>query len=96
MAGAVLLGELVGQMARLEVACRRCPRLGRLSVSRLVAVHGQAMPLPALARVLAEPCPRLAPSASIYDLCGVHFPGLVTLGRYSTGGVSGTPFQPGR
>src|SRR5690349_2406905 len=39
----VTLGELVGRIDRLEVACRRCDRRGRL---RLVAEHGPSTTLP--------------------------------------------------
>ncbi len=35
------------------------------TVARLLAEHGADVPLPALARIVAAPCPRLAPSASI-------------------------------
>jgi hypothetical protein len=80
MSGAVQLGQLVGRLALLDVACRHRDRHGRLSVARLVVAHGAAMPLPALLRVVAGDCPGVVSSASIYQQCGAHFPGLVGLG----------------
>src|ERR1700693_5839133 len=39
--GAVTLGEIVGELRMLEVACSRCERHGRLSVAKLIERHGR-------------------------------------------------------
>ena len=44
---AVTLGDLVGKITMLEVACRRCDRRGRLQLVRLIEQHGD-MRLPEL------------------------------------------------
>jgi len=63
----------------LDVACRQCPRQGRLQMERLLAEHGPQMPMPTLRDLLAADCPRRA-SASFADQChGVHFPQLFAL-----------------
>jgi hypothetical protein len=43
----VTLGDLVGKITMLEVACRRCDRRGRLQRVRLIEQHGD-MRLPEL------------------------------------------------
>jgi hypothetical protein len=63
----------------LDVDCRRCDRRRRLSTARLVAEHGPAFPMPELREVVAADCPRMVAGAW-HDVCGVRFPGLVTLG----------------
>jgi hypothetical protein len=60
----------------LEVACRKCPRRGRLSIARLIAEHGRDDG-GRLAELIAADCPKMQKSSSdIYDRCGVHFPEL--------------------
>jgi len=44
----------------LDVACRQCPRQGRLQMARLLAEHGPNMPMPALRDLLAADCPQRA------------------------------------
>lgn len=75
MSGAITLGEVADRLAWLEVACRRCPRRGRLATARLVAAHGRPMAMPALRRVVAGDCPAWQ-AVSVVDLCGVLFPQL--------------------
>lgn len=76
----VTLGQLVGHLDMLEVACRRCPRRGRLRLSRLIAEHGASASLPMLRSVIANDCP-LITSRSPYNQCGVHYPQLPGLLR---------------
>ena len=71
--GAVTLGDIVGRVRMLEIACRHCERHGWLSVARLVEEHGADLTLPYLRERLAGDCPRLL-SASIYERCGAYFP----------------------
>src|SRR4051794_6748109 len=49
---AVTLGDLVGKITMLDVACRRCERRGRLRLDRLIEQHGD-MRLPELRLILA-------------------------------------------
>jgi hypothetical protein len=74
----ITLGQLAGRLDMLEVACRRCPRRGRLRLSRLIAEHGVSASLPELRTVLAGDCPRLA-SVSPYDRCNPYYPQLPRL-----------------
>ena len=71
------LGEMADKgMTMLEVACRKCPRRGRLSIARLIAEHGRD-DYGDLRALIAHDCPRMQkPSSDIYDRCGVHFPEL--------------------
>ena len=75
---AVTLGELVGRIDRLDVACRRCDRRGRLRLARLIEEHGAGMGLPDLAVRLAADCAR-AKAPDLGERCFVHFPQLVEL-----------------
>jgi hypothetical protein len=73
----ITLGDMADKgMPMLEVACRKCPRRGRLSIARLIAEHGREEDCD-LRRAIAYDCPRMQnPSISIYELCGVHLPEL--------------------
>jgi hypothetical protein len=63
-------------MTMLEVACRRCDRRGRLSITRLIAEHDRE-DYGDLRAIIAHDCPRMRePQASIYELCGMMFPEL--------------------
>jgi hypothetical protein len=75
---------VAAQLTMLAIACNRCDRRGQLSIGRLVAEHGAALPMPAMRRVVARDCPRMI-AGHIHDVCGVHFPGL-----------AGLPPAPGR
>ncbi len=72
----ITLGNMADKgMTMLEVACRKCPRRGRLLIARLIAEHGRDPKN--LRELIAHDCPRMRePQASIYDLCGVMFPEL--------------------
>jgi hypothetical protein len=49
--------------------------VGPLSIARLIAEHGRGGY--DLRWLIAHDCPRMRePTASIYELCGVHFPEL--------------------
>jgi hypothetical protein len=76
--GSITLGELVGKLDMLEVACHRCERKGRLSLERLIAEHGADTGLPDLWTPLAGDCPR-ANSTAMHDRCAIHFPQLPPL-----------------
>jgi len=80
MGHSILLGEVAARgVTMLDVACRQCPRQGRLQMARLLAEHGPQMPMPALRDLLAADRPRRA-SASFAGQChGVHFPQLMPL-----------------
>jgi hypothetical protein len=73
----ITLGDMADKgMTMLEVACRKCPRRGRLSIARLIAEHGRDGP-PDLRALIAHDCPKMQnPPHDIYDRCGVHFPEL--------------------
>jgi hypothetical protein len=76
--GVVTLGELAGRLDHLEVRCRRCERLGRLRLARLIANHGPETGLPDLAVRLAADCPK-AKAPDLGERCFVHFPQLLEL-----------------
>ena len=64
VSGVVTLGQMAALFAdagltMLEVSCNRCPRRGRLSIARLLAEHGPALPGPELRRIIAADCPRM-------------------------------------
>ena len=67
---AVTLGDLVGRITVLEVACRRCERRGRLSVARLIEQHGD-MRLPELCDALPGDCPKRS-AVSVGERCSVY------------------------
>jgi predicted secreted protein len=55
--GAVVLGDLIGKVDLLRVACDQCARSGQYRVLRLIAEHGEEMALPDLLRIIAADCP---------------------------------------
>jgi len=74
----------------LEIACNRCDRRGRLHTERLLAEHGPGLPMLALRRIVAADCPRMQ-ADKIHDICGVHFPGLLTALRITAPASKTTP-----
>lgn len=54
---AVTLGDLVGKITLLEIACRRCERHGQLRPSRLIEQYSDIR-LPELRLVLPGACPQ--------------------------------------
>jgi|GEM_PF-2670148 len=80
MAHSILLGEGAARgVVMLDVACRQCPRHGRLQMARLLEEHGPNMTMPALRDLLAADCPRRASTSLAYQCHGVHFPQLFAL-----------------
>lgn len=77
MPGYITLGD-IASLPVLEASCNRCDRRGRLSVSRLIAEHGPAFPIPRLRQIIAADCPRMVADA-MHDPCGVRFPGLAKI-----------------
>jgi hypothetical protein len=75
---AVTLGDLVGQLDKLEIRCSRCNRAGRINLHKLLAQHGPDLGLPDLAVVLAADCSR-ANATGPADRCFVIFPQLLDL-----------------
>ena len=67
---AVTLGDLVGKITMLEVACRRCERRGRLRLSRLIEQHGD------MRLILPRDCPK-AEAPSVGERCSIYFPQLL-------------------
>ena len=72
------MGELVGKLTMLEIACSRCDRRGLLRLDRLIEEHGGGMGMTVLGEILAGNCPK-ARTVSINDWCGVNFPQLPDL-----------------
>jgi hypothetical protein len=68
-----ILSDLPGP--RLDVACRKCARRGRLSVSRLLSEHGD-IGLPELASRLPGDCPKRT-ALPEHDRCSIYYPSLV-------------------
>jgi hypothetical protein len=86
--GHLTLGAIAARTATLEVACNRCDRRGRYQTAALVERYGADHPVPQWLRDVSADCPRrLDPHPSIYELCGVHCPGLA--GVMSVAGGSG-------
>jgi len=74
----ITLAKIAPKLTMLEIACTKCDRYGRLSVTRLIAEHGEDMALPELKEVLAADCPRQR-ATSLYDRCGAYYPQLPRL-----------------
>ena len=66
--GSILLGDVAARTETIEIACRVCPRRGVLRTDKLLTDHGPAMPMPALLRLLAGDCAKMA-SVNLYDRC---------------------------
>jgi hypothetical protein len=74
----VTLGDLVGQIERLEIRCTRCDRSGRVKLAKLITEHGADMGLPDLSVRLASDCFKIN-ATSTAERCFVVFPQLVKL-----------------
>jgi hypothetical protein len=74
----ITLARVAERLAMLEIGCRKCERLGRLSVARLIEEHGAGKGLNELLGTLAADCPRQN-AHSIYDRCGACYPQLSSL-----------------
>ena len=73
--GAIELGEIARHARQLHVRCGRCPRVGRLSLARLIARHGAGASLGDATAELTIGCPNR--DGPVYVACDVHFPELV-------------------
>jgi len=62
----------------LEVACRRCDRRGRISLTRLMDEHGADTGLPDLWESLAGDCLN-ARSRAVNNRCAIYYPQLPAL-----------------
>lgn len=72
----ILLGSVASTGERwLELACRRCPRHGRLGLERLMREYGADTPVARIMQDAAADCPRASESRT-YELCGIHCPTL--------------------
>jgi hypothetical protein len=79
--GAILLGDVGRRTEWLIVACKRCPRRGRVKVSTLIQKYSGAAEMPAILRELASDCPNLDEATDHYNRCQAHFPDLPRLFR---------------
>ena len=73
--GAITLGDLVGKLDALEVACDKCWRKGRYGVERLVERRGHDGKIVDLLTELAAHCPRRRAGGTI-DRCAANCPDL--------------------
>jgi hypothetical protein len=80
--GSISLAEVAAHTGGLAVACSRCDRAGRYRLDTLIARHGPDFGIPELLRLLSDDCPKRK-SISVYDLCGIHCPGLSAFFRAS-------------
>ena len=62
----------------LTLACDRCGRRGRLSVTRLLAEWGEPMVLADIMDDIAASCPQWK-VRGVYKQCAVHWPNLPDL-----------------
>jgi hypothetical protein len=76
--GAITLGELVGKVDLLKIACHRCERRGRLSLARLIDEHGWDTGFPDLWVPLAGDCQH-ARSTALHNRCTIYYPQLPAL-----------------
>ena len=76
--GSITIGELQGKLTMLEVACHRCERRGRVSLSRLIEEHGADTGLPDLWEILAGDCEH-ARSTALNNRCAIYYPQLPAL-----------------
>lgn len=74
MAGGITLAEIAQHTTMLQVRCGRCPRAGRLSLTRLIALHGPHATIGAVATSLTAACPNR--NGSTYQRCDVFCPEL--------------------
>jgi len=74
----ILLGQVAERTEYLVIACRACPRRGRLRTARLLREHGPEAPMPAVMRAIVGDCPRLDAS-DINQRCDAHCPEMSTL-----------------
>jgi hypothetical protein len=78
--GAAILGDLIGKVELLRVACKKCDRAGQYRVLRLVAEHGEMVSLPDLLRIIAADCPENSTPLN-NPRCGAYYPDLTATRR---------------
>ena len=76
--GSIILEELQGKFDLLDIACHRCERRGRVSLSRLIEEHGTDTGLPDLWESLAGDCPN-ARTTVVHNRCAIYYPQLPAL-----------------
>lgn len=72
--GSITLGQIAERLRMIEVRCGRCPRAGRLSLARLIAVHGPDAAIGIMIADLVADCPNR--EAPVYQRCDPHWPEL--------------------
>ena len=77
MSGLILLAHVAHLTRTLEIRCARCARKGRLSMARMVALHGLDAPVWHVWRDLNHDCPNR--DGSTYNRCSLHCPDLARL-----------------
>jgi hypothetical protein len=55
--GAISLGELLGKVTMLEIACSRCDPKSLLRLDRMIEEHGAGIGMPVLGQLVAGDCP---------------------------------------
>jgi hypothetical protein len=63
--GSITLGDLVGKVTMVEIACSKCDRRGLLRLDRLIEEHGAGIGLPVLGGYWRATAQRPTPSASM-------------------------------
>lgn len=74
--GALVFGDLVGNLDHVEMVCDKCTRRGRYSVARLIEQYGPDAKMTDWRTRITADCQR---SGSMSDPCGAHVPDLVGL-----------------
>lgn len=73
--GAIIFGDLIGKLDVLRVACDKCARKGRYSITRLIEQRGRdAKVLDLLAEITAD-CPKKQ-AGNMSDQCAARCPDL--------------------
>jgi hypothetical protein len=72
--GSITIGELQGKLDLLDIACHRCERRGRVSLSRLIEEHGTDTGRESL----AGDCPN-AHTTALNNRCAIYYPQLPVL-----------------
>jgi hypothetical protein len=70
-ARSITLGELVGKIGMLEIACSKCDRRGLLRLDRLIEEHRAGIGMPVLGQLLAGDCPRSVHAAALRLRAGI-------------------------
>ena len=68
--GSITLGDLLGRLTMLEIACHRCDRRGRVGLAGVIEEHGADTALPDLWESLAGDCDH-ARSTALNNRCAI-------------------------